>query len=414
VELVCVGDELLVGDVLNGNAAWLGDKLCRAGLPVAAVVTVGDDVDEIAAALLAASARAEVVVVTGGLGPTSDDVTREGLAAAAVVPLLRDAEVEAGLERWYAERDLSMPGLVLRQADVPRGATVVPNPRGTAPGLRMELATAMVYVLPGVPAEMTSMAERHVLPEIVSRAGRPGPSVQRVVRVALEGEPVVASRPEWRDDAEGIRIGYLAEPGEVRVRVTGRDAAAVTRVAKQAAVLLGPAAFTEDDDTLDAVVHRLLAERNATVAVAESLTGGLLAAALTAAPGSSATFRGGLTAYATDVKGSDLGVDEALLAAEGPVDPDVARQMASGVRERFGATYGLATTGVAGPEPVGERPVGTVFVAMDGPRGRALASRRLTGDRDRIRRLTVIHALDLLRRHLVGLPAYDPGDEIGQ
>jgi len=378
-------------------------------------------------------------------------VTREGLAEAAVVPLLRDAEVEAELERWYAERDLSMPGLVLRQADVPKGATVVPNPRGTAPGLRMDLATATVYVLPGVPAEMTAMAEQHVLPEIVSRAGQPAPSVQRVVRVALEGEPVVASRLvpllegrddaepatrsrsateglEGRDDAElatrsrsatgrleeGIRIGYLPEPGEVRVRVTGRDAAAVTRVAKQVRVLLGPAAFTEDDDTLDAVVHRLLAERDATVAVAESLTGGLLAAALTAAPGASATFRGGLTAYATDVKGSDLGVDEALLAAEGPVDPDVALQMASGVRERFGATYGLATTGVAGPELVGERPVGTVFVAMAGPRGRALASRRLTGDRDRIRRLTVIHALDLLRRHLVGLPPYDPGDEIGQ
>jgi nicotinamide-nucleotide amidase len=412
LELVSVGDELLRGDLLNANAAWLGDRLSGAGFPVSEVVTAGDDVDEIAAAVLAACARAEVVVLTGGLGPTSDDLTREGLAAAAAVPLLRDADIEDELKRWYTERDLAMPSLVLRQADVPEGATVITNPRGSAPGLRMQLSGAVVYALPGVPLEMTAMAEQQVLPEIASRFGQVQPSSWRVVRVALESEPVVGLRLAALG-VEGIRIGYLAEPGEVRVRLTGRDAQAVARTAQRARELLGPAAFTEDDDPLDAVVHRLLAARDATLAVAESLTGGLLAATLTSAAGASATFRGGLTAYATDVKGSHLGVDKALLAAEGPVDPDVARQMASGVRERFAATYGLATTGVAGPETVGERPVGTVFVAMAGPHGRALATRRLTGDRDRVRRLSVIHALDLLRRHLAGLPPYDPGDEIG-
>jgi len=412
VELVSVGDELLVGDVLNGNAAWLGERLAAAGLEVGEVVTVGDDIDEIAAALLAACTRAGTVVVTGGLGPTPDDITREGLAAAAAVPLLRDADVEEALKRWYAERELSMPNLSLRQADVPEGATVIPNPRGSAPGLRMELAGSVVYVLPGVPIEMTTMIEQHVLAEIVSRLGEPEPSVRRVVRVALESEPVVALRLLALAGEQGVRVGYLAALGEVQVRFTGRDEAAVSRLASQARALLGPAAYTDTDDSLDRVVHRLLAEREATLAVAESLTGGMLAAALTDASGASATFRGGVTAYATDVKASALGVDQALLAAKGAVDPDVALQMASGVRQRFGATYGLATTGVAGPEPVGAHGVGTVFVAMAGPEGQALAARRLVGDRDLIRRLTVVHALDLLRRHIAGLPAYDPADEI--
>jgi nicotinamide-nucleotide amidase len=411
VELVSVGDELLMGDVPNGNAAWLGQTLSRAGLGVSQVSTVGDDVDEIAAALLAACSRAELVIVTGGLGPTSDDVTREGLAAAAAVLLLRDADVEEALKRWYTDRDLSMPNLALRQADVPAGATVIPNPRGSAPGLRMRLGRAAVYVLPGVPVEMTAMTEQ-VLAELTSLAGRPSQAAVRVVRTALESEPVVALRLTALGAEEGVRIGYLPEPGGVRVRFTGPDRGQVARAADRARELLGPVAYSSDDDPLDVIVHRLLGNRQATLAVAESLTGGLLAAALTTASGASATFRGGVITYATNVKGRDLGVDHTLLAAEGPVDPDVAVQMASGVRQRLDATYGLATTGVAGPDPVDDRPVGLVFVALSGPDGRAVGRRHLTGSRGQIRRLAVTHALDLLRRHLAGLPPYDPGDEI--
>lgn len=411
VELISVGDELLAGDVVNGNAAWLGERLTAAGLVVTQVVTVGDDIDAIAAAILGACARADIVLVTGGLGPTSDDVTREGLAAAAAVPLLRDAAIEETLKRWYTERDLSMPNLSLRQADVPEGATVIPNPLGSAPGLRMPLARAVVYAVPGVPAEMAAMVEQHVLPQVVARAGQPAPLVVRVVRVALESEPMVALRLAGLWAGHEIRVGYLPELGGVRVRISGRDGQTVAHVAREARALLGPAAYSDDDTTLDVVVHHLLGQRKATVAVAESLTGGLLAAALTTAAGASARFRGGVVSYATDVKASDVGVDRTLLKSRGPVDPDVARQMAAGARQRFGATYGLATTGVAGPEPVGEHGVGTVFLGLAAPERRVVAARQLIGDRDHIRRITVVHALDLLRRHLAGLPPYDPRDE---
>lgn len=399
--MVAVGDELLSGAVLNSNAARLAGALAGAGLGLRTVVEVADDLEDIAAAVRAGAARADVVVVSGGLGPTSDDVTREGLAAAAGVGLTRDPGVEDRLREIYERFGVPIPELAFQQADVPDGAVLLTNPTGSAPGLRIAIGSSVVYALPGVPSELDAMLAAQVVAEIAVLAGDHPTPVTVTVRVALEGESAIAAKLTVLErSAEGVRFAYLADAGDVRVKLTADDARLAEAVALQVVSLVGPAAYSADGRRLDEVVHALLAERGATVAVAESLTGGGVAAALTEMAGASATFRGGAVVYATDTK-ARFGVGEALLAERGPVDPDVALALAAGVRAAFGATYGVATTGVAGPDAAGGYPVGAVFVAVAGPGGSRVVRRDLRGDRARIRRLTVVHALDLLRRELI-------------
>lgn len=420
VALVTVGAELLVGTVVNHNAAWLSHVLTGAGMQVTRHAVVSDDESEIVEAVSAELGRAEAAIVTGGLGPTSDDRTRAALARLAGVPLKREDALVARLHDWYERRGRVAPPTALVQADVPEGASVLSNPRGSAPGLRLELPSGVVYALPGVPAEMRAMVEAEVLPDLLEQADT-APPPARTLLTAVIGESLVASllRPLEREaEARGVEVAYLASVGEVRVRFSGgpgRAAGAdVDAVAERARMLLGDVVYGEGDDTLDVVVHRRLAAAGATVAVAESLTGGLLGGALTDMPGSSDTYRGGVTAYATDVKASLLGVDRVLLEREGPVHAEVAHQMAAGVRREMGASVGLATTGVAGPDPQATPggsllPPGTVHLAVDGPGVDLVVSERLGGDRDVVRRRVVVWALDLLRRGLSGMPPYrDP------
>jgi nicotinamide-nucleotide amidase len=409
VELLTVGDEVLRGDVVNGAAAWLGRRLTDAGAEVGRVVVLPDDVAAIADALDEASRRADAVIMTGGLGGTSDDLTRDALARAAGVGIRRDPALSRALRERAASRGIPLREGALRMADVPDGATLLPNPAGTAPGLRLVLPRATVYALPGVQAEMRAIAEESVLPELGGR-----PVVARVLRTATVWESVVSDRLEPVEALPGVRLAYYPSPGEVAVRIEAADHDRLAAAEAAARDLLGSAVYGSDDATLDRVVHRLLADRGATVAVAESLTGGLLGAELTGMPGSSATFKGGVVAYATALKHSLLGVSEALLAEHGAVHPDVAVSMATGVRERLGAAYGLATTGVAGPEPQDGRPVGTVHLAVTGSGDRVtVRSLRLpvtentARARVPIRRMSVVHALDLLRRFLLNL---DPED----
>jgi nicotinamide-nucleotide amidase len=410
VELLTVGDELLRGDTANGNATWLGRRLTEAGAEVSRSAVVPDVLDVIAGALGDALRRADAVVVTGGLGPTSDDLTREALALAAGVGLRRDAEVERRLRERAASRKVPLRPDALRMADVPEGATLLPNPAGSAPGLKLTLPDGVVFALPGVPSEMRAIAEESVLPELG------GETVSaRVLRTATVWESVVAHRLAPVEALPGVKLAYYASPGEVRVRIEARSGDLLAEAESAARELLGSALYADGETTLDRVVHGLLAERGATAAVAESLTGGLIGAELTAMPGSSATFAGGVIAYATPLKHALLGVPEDLLAAHGAVHPEVAEAMARGVRDRLGATYGLAVTGVAGPEPQDGHPVGTVHVAVAGFGG-AVATRTpalpVPADgaraRDVIRRMTVVHALDLLRRVMLGSELADP------
>ncbi len=406
--VLAVGDELLLGDIVNSNAAWLGEALAAVGVRVVHSAMVGDDVARLATALRRALEDAEVVVVTGGLGPTSDDLTRDAIALVAAVPLDRQPAIEQQLRDRFEAYGYLMPAEVLRQADVPRGAAALDNPVGTAPGLRLDVDGRLLVALPGPPHEMRAVAQAHLLPELAARTGTV--LTTRTLRCAGTGESNAAELVEATVQVpEGVDLAYLAGGGVIRVRfTTAGDPAVLEPLVEACATALGDAVFGRDDETLPAVAGRLLRERAQTVATAESLTGGLLAAALSELPGSSTTFRGGLVVYATDAKAKVAGVGRELLQAHGAVSEQTARALAEGARTRLGSDWGVATTGVAGPDEQEGKPVGTVLVAVAGPDGTAARSARFPGDRERVRVLAVTAALDLLRRQLAGASPTGP------
>ena len=404
--VVAVGDELLLGDIVNGNAAWLGTELATVGAPVVHSSMVGDDVGRIVVALRRALEDAEVVLVCGGLGPTVDDLTRNAVAEVAGVPLERQPALEEALRARFAEYGYtSLPDAVMQQADVPRGATVLDNPVGSAPGLRLEIGDSLLFALPGPPHELAAVMSGGVLAELAARSG--SVVVTRTLHCAGVGESGVAEVVEQAITVpDGVALAYLAGGALVRVRLTTAAATAeqadqvLSPLVERAAAALGDAVFGRDADSLAAVVVDRLRTAGATVAVAESLTAGLLGATLTEVAGSSAVFRGGVQVYATDLKASLAGVPEHVLAEHGAVSEQTAAALADGVRTRLGATYGVGLTGVAGPDPQEGHPVGTLHVALSGPSGVRHRGLRVPGDRQRIRQMAVTTALDLLRREL--------------
>jgi nicotinamide-nucleotide amidase len=411
-EIVGVGTELLLGQIVNTNAAWIGQRLADVGWDCLRHTTVGDNEARIAEVLREALGRADGVIVTGGLGPTQDDVTREAVAAVAGVPLVRRPVLEDWLRERFARMGTRMAEMNLRQADVPEGARYIDNPRGSAPGLIVEVGGKPLYAVPGVPREMEGMLERVVLPDLAARAGEGRAIVSRVLRTAGVGESRLAERltPLWEAAGGGqVTLAYLASAGEVRVRLTAVGATREEALAEIAPVEakireeLGEIVYGVDDETLEAAVGRLLGARNGTLATAESLTGGLLGGRVTAVAGSSAYYLGGVVAYATEAKAALLGVDRDLLATQGPVSEPAAAAMAEGARRAFGADLGLATTGVAGPTEQDGRPVGTLCLGVADAAGTATATMRAPGDRAQVRAWAATVALDLLRRRLEGL-----------
>jgi competence/damage-inducible protein CinA-like protein len=411
-EIIGVGTELLLGQIVNSNAAWIGQRLADVGWDCLRHTVVGDNEARIAETIREALGRADAVILTGGLGPTQDDVTREALAAVAGVPLVRRPELEHWLrERFERMGVRRMAEMNLRQADVPEGARYIDNPRGSAPGLILELDGKPAYAVPGVPREMEGMLERVVLPDLAARAGEGRAIVSRTLRTAGVGESRLAERltPLWEEAGAGeVTLAYLASPGEVRVRLTAVGATREEALAEIAPVEarirqeLGEIVYGADDETLEAAVGRLLRERGRTLATAESLTGGLLGGRVTAVPGSSEYYLGGVVAYATDAKASLLGVDRDLLAADGPVSEPVAAAMAEGARKLFGADLGLAATGVAGPTEQSGRRVGTLCLATADPTATVTRTLTAPGDRTQVRNWTTAVALDLVRRRLEG------------
>jgi nicotinamide-nucleotide amidase len=413
-EIIGVGTELLLGQIVNTNATWIGQRLADVGWDCLRHTVVGDNTERIAEAIREALGRADAVILTGGLGPTQDDVTREALAEVAGVALVRQPELEAWLrERFGGMGVQRMAEMNLRQADVPEGARTIDNPRGTAPGLIMEVDGKPVYAVPGVPREMEGMLEQVVLPDLAARAGEGRAIASRTLRTAGVGESRLAERltPMWEEVGTGrqVTMAYLASPGEVRVRLTavGRTReealAEIAPVEARVREELGDIVYGTDDKTLEAVVGRLLRERGLTLATAESLTGGLLGGRITGIPGASDYYLGGVVAYATDAKASRLGVDPDLLATDGPVSEPVAAAMAEGARKAFGADLGLAATGVAGPTEQSGRRVGTLCLGVADAAGTATRTLTAPGDRTQIRLWTTTVALDLARRRLEGL-----------
>ena len=408
--LLTVGDEILLGQIVDTNAAWLGERLASVGVDLRRSETVGDDPAEIVAALDRATAEGVgVILVTGGLGPTHDDVTRAAVAQAWDRALVFRPDVLARIEARYADRGRPMPAVGRVMAEVPEGFDALANPTGSAPGLWGERTVQgrrqIVAVLPGVPHEMRAITTASVLLRLVER--QDGVVLSRTLLTVGRGESDLADQIAETVDAlpEGLRLAYLPDLGSVRVRVTARGA---DRAAAQADLdhacdairrTLGTLVFGEGTETLEGVVLAMLDEAGRTLAVAESCSGGALAARLTSVPGASRVVCGGVVAYSNHAKVHMLGVDPATIEADGAVSEAVALQLAAGARARLAAAVGVSTTGIAGPTGgTPDKPVGTVWVAYDdGDTARAVRL-QLTPNRDLNIALTATAALDLVRR----------------
>jgi len=406
--VIAVGSELLRAGRSDTNAVWLTARLAALGVETVWRAAVEDDAARIARLVATALADARVVVMTGGLGPTDDDRTRAGLAEALGEPLERDAATEAAIAERFRRHGRVASPMQFRQADRPRGSSFIDNPIGSAPGILVERHGRVLAALPGVPAEMKAMFDASVAARIAASGLGGAALARRVLRVAGRPESFVEEAVGDLYATPGTDTTILSSAGLVDLVLSARGSTpqeAGERVARLEAAMrerLGRDVYGTGGDTLASVAGRLLAERGATVAVGESCTGGLLGGAFTDVPGSSRWFRGGIVAYADDVKTALAGVSPDVLRAHGAVSEEVARALAGGARRAFRAEIGLGVTGIAGPEGgTPEKPVGTVHLALDdGGPGRAL---RLDwpGDRDLIRRRAVAVALDLLRRHLI-------------
>jgi nicotinamide-nucleotide amidase len=430
VEILAVGTELLLGQIADTNGQWMGEHLAAAGIDSYFHQAVGDNRTRIVTALRTALARGDAVIASGGLGPTQDDITREAIAEVMNVRLVRDDEIARRIEGFFQARGRVMTENNLRQADVPEGATVIDQTRGTAPGLICPVGRKVVYAVPGVPHEMAEMFERAVLPDLRRRKEEAGEGggviVSRVLRTWGTSESALSEALQGRIDALDaldaaavakastgapagtVTIAFLASGIEgIKVRLTARarDAEDVRalldaeekEVRAALAATLGDVVFGLDDVSMEQAVASLLVERHLTLGVAESLTGGLVAARLVDVPGASSWFRGGVVAYDSAVKFSVLGVPEGPVVTE-----EAAVAMALGARRVLGAEVGLGITGVAGPDSQEGLAPGTVFVALALPGGATPGRRlRLPGDRERVRQYSAISALDLLRRTLL-------------
>lgn len=403
-EIVSVGTELLLGQITDTNATYLARLLASHGVDVLFKQTVGDNLGRVQSALELALTRAELVVTTGGLGPTEDDLTVDAVALAARVPIVFDPSVEETIRAYFEVRRRTPPESVFRQARIPQGARVIPNRRGTAPGLIVPVGDRTVFLFPGVPREMEGLVEDGLVPWLNAHAG--GLVIRsRVLRIAGLGESVVEERVRDLIHDPNPTVAPLAKFGEVHLRITAkaapdRAAAMITRTEEALRQRLGDAVFGADDESLHAVTARLLIDRRRTLAVAESCTGGMVTGRLTEVSGSSAFLLAGFVAYSNEAKVRDLGVPESLLAEHGAVSAAVAESMARGARERTGADVGLAITGIAGPTgATPAKPVGLVFISVASAAG-ARTEEVHFGDqagREGIRHLATQAALNLLR-----------------
>jgi nicotinamide-nucleotide amidase len=414
-EIVAVGTELLLGQVVDTNSAWIGEQLALAGIDSHFQVKVGDNQARIVAALRDALARSDAVICCGGLGPTQDDITREAIAEVMGVELQRDDDVARVIQDMFSARGRVMSGNNLRQADVPDGATVIPQTRGTAPGLLCPVnrgdTEGIIYAVPGVPAEMREMVGRAVIPDLQRRSGTTATILSRTLRTWGLAEStlaeVIAPRVDALESSGNPTIAFLAsgiEGLKVRITAKGPDPAAVRVMLDQeeAALraLLGEVVFGVDDESMEVAVAALLRHAGLTLGLAESLTGGLVGARITAVPGASQFFRGAIVSYDRAVKHDLLGVPAGPVVSEA-----AAAAMAVGAARVLGADVGLAVTGVAGPEEQDGQPVGTVWLglALDGEVSATLV--RLPGHRQQVRQLAAISLLDLLRRRLTARAA---------
>jgi nicotinamide-nucleotide amidase len=413
-EIIAVGSELLTPYRVDTNSLHITERLNAIGVAVSGKAIVGDDREGIASAIRAALSRADLVVVTGGLGPTDDDLTRDAAADVFEIPQDEDPGITETIRRRFAARGLTMPEINRRQAMVPRGAEVLPNPRGTAPGLWLAQGTRRLLLLPGPPPELQPMldawCERHG-----KALGGGTHLVRRILRVASMSESHVEelARPayaRWRERGLPISPTILAAPGQIELHLTvsaasSDDAARVLdEAACELAAAVGENVFTTTGELLEEVTGALLRSRRKTIALAESCTGGLLASRLTDISGSSDYVIGGIVAYSNAVKIQELGVPSEMIESYGAVSEPVAAAMADGVRARFATDIGVGVTGIAGPGGgTPDKPVGTTVIAVSHADGATVRTHQFRGARQTIKFWATQMAMDAVRRHLTGL-----------
>ena len=405
--IIAVGDELISGATLDTNSACLAAELARRGIAAKAHWTIGDDEDAIADAIARAASSAELVIVSGGLGPTADDLTRQGLARAAGAELVLNEKCLARIEDFFRVRGRQMQPSNRIQAMIPAGAEPLENATGTAPGMAVKVGGARVFVLPGVPNEMKTMFETQVAPRL-PQLGHV--ILSRAIHTFGLGESEISSKIAdlMRRDANPL-AGTTVAAGLVTVRITSsaesdKDAQGLAEaVAREIKKRLGRQVVGEGDATMASVVGGLLRNRKEHLATAESCTGGLVGQLITSVPGSSDYYLGGVVAYANQVKQDSLGVGKELIAARGAVSEQVAAAMAEGCRERFRSDWALSVTGIAGPDGgTDEKPVGLVYIGLAGPSGTRVHKHIFPGDRETIRLRTALAALNYLRLAMLG------------
>jgi len=407
-EIIAIGDELLFGQTLDTNSQWIGSHLSDIGVKVTRQVTIGDRREEILKAFEQAEKRAQIVLITGGLGPTNDDLTKPCLTEYFNTELVLNTEALAHIEQLFAARGRTLTELNREQALLPKACTMVPNRLGTAPGMWFLRNNTAFVSMPGVPYEMKTMMQEWVLPRIQQTFNTPN-IYHRILRTVGVPESLLANKiKDWEAALPPhIRLAYLPGLGQVRLRLTATGSQIETlkqEVAQQEAAvmpLIGKYVFGFDEETLEEAIGRMLLAKNATVATAESCTGGNVAHRLTSIAGSSAYFMGSVVAYHNHIKQAQLGVQAQTLEAHGAVSEETVIEMANGVRQRLGTTYGLSTSGVAGPgggSP--EKPVGTVWTAVAGPNGTTTKLYKLTKDRTLNIQYGTTGVLNLLRQSL--------------
>lgn len=406
--IIAVGSELLTPFRVDTNSLAITERLNTIGYAVRLKTIVGDTVDELAQVVSSALVWADLIVLTGGLGPTEDDVTRDAVARVLQVPLEEDGAVVERIRARFVRRGMTMPDINRRQAMVPRGATLLDNANGTAPGLWIEHGRTAIVLLPGPPREMTSMLDAVIAERLAPRSGGAG-LFRRVMKITGRTESDVDQQAQpmygaWTSRAIPISTTILAMLGQIELHLTARaESRASADAALDAAVAelrtaLGDAVYSVDGRPLEAVVGELLRARRATIAVAESCTGGLLASRLTDVPGSSDYVERGAVCYSNRAKTEWLGVTEALLARHGAVSEQVAEAMAAGIRSRAGVTVGVGVTGIAGPGGgTAEKPVGTVAIAVQTDDDARVRTFQFTGGREMVKFQASQAALNMVR-----------------
>jgi len=408
-EIITIGDELLVGQVVNTNASWMAQQLNLAGIGVSRIVTIQDAEDEIISALDEALSRADIILMTGGLGPTNDDITKHTLCEYFNTRLILHEPTYRNIKTFFTLHGYTLTERNRQQAELPESCIPIPNDSGTAPGMMFEKDGSTIISMPGVPFEMKSIMEKSVIPLLVKK-GNNHFKVHRTVITHGVGESFLAEKiNDWEHMLpENIKLAYLPSPGIVRLRLsgTGEDRVLVTKMIESKVIelqrMIPDFIFGYDNDTMEGVVGELLKEKGQTVCTAESCTGGYLSHLITSVPGSSGYYLGSVIAYSNQVKERMLGVKLKTLEKYGAVSEETVIEMAQGARKKFGTTFALSVSGIAGPDGGSEqKPVGTVWIALAYPGGTSTKKFLFGEHRDRNIRRSALAALNMLRLRLL-------------